>query len=156
MRSLWRCSRWGRRFANTSQSHACSRYKLAEHLAGKSREVIALHRRFASMVRTCGPVKIVPEKTCIAFQVRMSFPAVSLKKRLLDGHVGVARGLEDPRFRAMQMISPRNDVHQFRIQTLDQLDDRVGKWLREAYAVGEQRHLRTRGPAHRATVSPNS
>ena len=153
-RSLWRCPRCGRRFANVNQSHACGRYTLPEHLAGKSPDVIALYRRFASMVRTCGPVTVVPEKTRIAFQVRMSFAAVMLKEHWLDGHVVLARRLEDPRFRAIQTISPGNHVHQFRIETPDQLDDRVSEWLLEAYAVGEQRHLRTRGPARSAALSP--
>jgi len=67
---------------------------------------------------------VVPEKTRIAFQVRMTL------------------------LRAIQTISPGNNVHQFRIETPDQLDDRVSEWLREAYAVGQQQHLRTRrGPA---------
>ena len=144
MRSLWRCPRCGRRFANLNQSHTCARHTLTEHLAGKSPEVVALYRRFATMVRSCGPVTVIPEKTRIAFQVRMSFAAVMLKRRWLDGHVVLARRLEDPRFRAIQTISPGNHVHQFRIETPDQLDDRVSQWLREAYAVGEQRHLRTR------------
>lgn len=153
MRSLWRCPRCGRRFANLNQSHACGRTTLREHLAGKSPEVIALYRRFASMVRTCGPVTIVPEKTRIAFQVRMSFAALMLKKRWLDGHVVLARRLEDPRFRAIQTISPGNHVHQFRIETPDQLDDRVEAWLHEAYAVGKQEHLRM-GKGLRPSASP--
>lgn len=145
---LWRCPRCKRRFANANQSHACGRYTLAEHLAGKSPAVIALYRRFAKMVRACGPVTVVPEKTRIAFQVRMSFAAVVLKRKWLDGHVVLARRLEDQRFRSIQTFSPRNHVHQFRIETPDQLDDRVSQWLREAYAVGEQQHLQSRkGPA---------
>jgi hypothetical protein len=118
-------------------------------------------RRFARKAGTCGPVTVVPEKTRIAFQVRMSFAAVMLKKRRLDGHVVLARRLEDPRFRAIQTISPGNHVHQFRIETPDQLDDRVREWLCEAYAVGEQRHLRAgegppraRGPTRRSTRRP--
>ncbi len=143
----------GRRFANLNQSHACGRTTLREHLAGKSPEVIAIYRRFARLVRTCRPVKIVPEKTRIAFQVRMSFAAVMLKKRWLDGHVVLAQRLEDPRFRAIQTISPGNHVHRFRIETADQLDDRVGQWLREAYAVGEQRRVR-RAAAPAPSVRP--
>jgi hypothetical protein len=111
-----------------------------EHLAGKSPEVVALYKRFARMVRACGPVTVVPEKTRIAFQVRMSFAAVMLKRRWLDGHVVLARRLTDSRFRGIQTISPKNHVHQFRIASPDQLDDRLEAWLREAYAVGEQRH----------------
>lgn len=138
---LWRCPRCGRRFANVNQSHACGRHTLQDHLAGKRPEVIRLYRRFAKMARACGPVTILPEKTRIAFQVRMSFAAVTLRQRWLDGHVVLARRLEDPRFRAIQTISPRNHVHQFRFRLEEELDDGVAGWLREAYAVGEQRHL---------------
>ena len=103
--------------------------------------MIALYRRFARMVRRCGPVTVVPEKSRIAFQVRMSFAAVTLKRRWLDGHVVLARRLDDRRFRAIQTISRKNHVRLLRIETPDELDDRVREWLREAYAVGEQRHL---------------
>lgn len=83
----------------------------------------------------------------------MTFAAVMLKERWVDGHVVLARRLEDPRFRTIQRISPGNHVHQFRIETPDQLDDRVSEWLREAYAVGQQRHLRkATGPNPRATL----
>jgi hypothetical protein len=144
---LWRCPRCDRRFANSNQSHACARYTLRAHLAGKSPEVIALYRDFAAMVRDCGAVTIVPEKTRIAFQVRMSFAAVTLRQRWLDGHVVLAGRLEDPRFRAIQTISPGNHVHQFRIHSAAELDAQVAGWLREAYAVGQQLHLSRRRPS---------
>ena len=115
-RSLWRCPRCSRRFANVNQSRACGRYTLSAPRR-EIADVIALYRRFAGMVPGCGPVTIVREKTRIAFQVRMSFAAAMLKQRWLDGHVVLARRLEDPRFRVIQTISPRNHVHQFRIQT---------------------------------------
>jgi hypothetical protein len=99
------------------------------------------------MVRACGPITIVPEKTRIAFQVQMSFAAVSLRQRWLDGHVVLARRLEDRRFRAIQTISPGNHVHRFRIQSAAELDAGVAGWLREAYAVGRQLHLSRRRPA---------
>lgn len=77
----------------------------------------------------------------IAFQVRMSFAAVMLKRRWLDGHVVLARRSADSRFRSIHTISPGNHVHQFRIESPDQLDDRLQAWLREAYSVGDQRYL---------------
>jgi len=71
---------------------------LRQHLAGKSPLAIALFRRFAKLVKRCGPVRVVPEKTRIAFQVRMSFAAVSLRQDRIVGHVVLARRLEKPRF----------------------------------------------------------
>src|ERR687895_620442 len=89
-----------------------------------------------------GPVTVLPERTRIALQVRMSFAAVVLRRRWVDGHVVLARRLEHPRFRRVETFSPRNHLHQFRLERLEEVDDEVAAWLAEAYRVGEQRHLR--------------
>jgi hypothetical protein len=46
-----------------------------------------------------------------------------------------------PRFRKIYEVSPRNQVHEFRLHSKAEVDDEVVDWLREAYAVGEQKHL---------------
>jgi hypothetical protein len=92
-------------------------------------------------IRRIGPVRILPEKTRIAFQVRMSFAQVTPKSKWLDGHVVLARRFEHPRFRRIQTISPRNHVHSFRITSPSDIDAEFTSWLAEAYSVGEQRHL---------------
>jgi len=43
-------------------------------------------------------VRVLPEKTRIAFQVRMSSAQVTPRQRWLDGHVVLACRLEHPRF----------------------------------------------------------
>jgi len=103
---LWECPKCGRGFVNRNQSHSCSRHSLRQHLAGKSPLAVALFRRFAKLVKRCGPVRVVPEKTRIAFQVRMSFAAVSLRQDRIVGHVVLARRLEKPRFTKIEYISP--------------------------------------------------
>ncbi len=140
-RPLWTCPQCNRRFANQNQSHACGRYTLAEHLEGKSPEVLALYSRLEELVQSLGPVIVLPEKTRIAFQVRMSFAAVRVQQRWIDGHVVLARRLESPRFRRIEFISPRNHVHHFRIISPDEIDGEFATWFTEAYQVGEQRHL---------------
>ena len=92
-------------------------------------------------IRAIGPVRVLPEKTRIAFQVRMSFAQVTPRQRWLDGHVVLARRVEHPRFRQVQTFSPRNHMHVFRLTSPDQVDAEFRDWLREAYQVGEQRHL---------------
>jgi hypothetical protein len=138
---LWKCPKCARLFANRNQSHFCSHYTLREHLAGKSPPVIALFRDFARLVKSCGPVRVVPEKTRIAFQVRMSFAAVSLRRDRIVGHVVLARRLQNPRFTKIEYISPRNHLHFFCFYSREELDREVLAWLLEAYGVGQQRHL---------------
>ena len=138
---LWRCPRCARRFANRNQPHSCGRHTLGEHLAGKPPHVIALFRAFVRLVRRCGRIVVIPEKTRIAFQARMSFAAVGLRREKMVGHVVLARRLESPRFTKIESISPRNHVHSFAFRSTEELDDEVLAWLREAYSVGMRHHL---------------
>ena len=92
-------------------------------------------------IRAIGPVEVLPEKTRIAFHVRMSFAQVTPRRKWLDGHIVLARRLDSPRFRSVQTFSPRNHLHTFRLETPSDIDDEFRRWLAEAYAVGEQKHL---------------
>jgi hypothetical protein len=138
---MWTCPRCGRSFANRNQQHACGPLDLDRHLAGRDPEVVAIFERLVELAERNGPVTVLPERTRIAFQVRMSFAAFSLRRRWVDGHVVLARRLEHPRFRKVETFSPRNHLHQFRLERLEEVDEEVAAWLAEAYRVGEQRHL---------------
>ena len=138
---MWRCPKCKRQFANTHQSHACGRHSLHAHFDGKSPHIRAIYDAFVAALSAIGPVTILPEKTRVAFQVRMSFAQLTPRRNWVDGHVVLARRLEHPRFRSVQTFSPRNHLHVFRLASVDEIDDEVRAWLKEAYAVGEQRHL---------------
>ncbi len=125
--------------------HSCGRYSVGKFLAGKSRQAIALYEHFSALVSDCGPVQIAPAKTRIGFQVRMIFAAVNkLSDHGLDAHVVLTRRLESPRFRRIETMTPKCYVHHFRIGSLDELDEEVRSWLREANQVGTQEHLSRR------------
>jgi hypothetical protein len=154
MRPLWRCPKCGRSFANRNQSHSCSDVRLEAHFAGRDPAVVATFNRLREVAERSGPVTVLPEKTRIAFQVRMSFAAFTLRRRWVDGHVVLARRLDSPRFRRIDLISPLNQVHVFRLADPSEVDEEVERWLAEAYSVGEQRHItRGRGSARRPAGS---
>src|ERR1051325_3546396 len=88
---LWRCPECGRGFANRNQRHSCSDVSLDSHFAGKSEQVRDLFDALVKMIKACGPLKVLPEKTRIAFQVRMSFIAVQVRRDYLIGHFVFAR-----------------------------------------------------------------
>jgi hypothetical protein len=142
---LWRCERCGREFANRNQSHACGRDDLDHHFTGKPPKIRALFDAVVAAIQDIGPVEVLPEKTRIAFHVRMSFAQVTPRRAWLDGHIVLARRLESPRFRSVQTFSPRNHLHAFRLETVEDIDDEFRGWLAESYAVGEQKHL-AKGP----------
>src|SRR3954470_7330736 len=138
---LWSCPKCGRVFANRHQSPACGRHSLDAHFAGKSAEIRAMYDAVVAMIEDIGPVLVLPEKTRIAFQVRMSFAQLTPRQGWIDGHVVLARRLEHPRFRKIESFSPRNHMHVFRLTRLQDVDAELREWLAEAYRVGEQRHL---------------
>jgi hypothetical protein len=146
---LWLCPRCGREFANRNQTHSCGRHELDAHFRGKPAAIRELFDAVVAAVEACGPVKILPEKTRIAFQVRMSFAQVTPRARWIDGHVVLARRLEHPRFRRIETLSPRSHVHHFRLTSKSDVDAELAAWFREAYAVGEQRHLERTPQARR-------
>ncbi len=141
-RALWKCPQCKRQFANRNQSHFCGKHDLERHFGGKAKEIRDIYRAVLRAIRQCGPVRVLPEKTRIAFQVRMSFAQLTPRSKWVDGHVVLARRLEQPRFRKIETISPRNHVHHFRLTSATEVDEQVLRWLQAAYAVGEQRHLR--------------
>ncbi len=143
MQALWTCPKCGRAFANRNQFHFCSNVRLEDHFVGRDPQVIATFDALLAAAQKSGAVKVLPEKTRIAFQLRMSFAAFSMRRHWVDGHVVLARRLESPRFRRIDVISPRNQVHVFRLQEPSEVDDEVERWLHEAYSVGEQKHLKT-------------
>jgi Domain of unknown function (DUF5655) len=139
---LWRCPKCGRRFANKNQSHFCSDVQLESHFEGKPPETRRLYEAFLAAVRSHGPVLVLPEKTRIAFQVRISFAALMTRRGYLRGHLVLAERRESPCFCKIESISPRNHVHAFELRDTVQLQGDMGNYIGEAYRVGCQEHLR--------------
>jgi len=143
---LWECPQCHRTFANRNQTHTCGLYTLESHFKHKSPRIRFLFDVFLDAVNSIGPVVVLPEKTRIAFHVRMSFAQVTPRQNWLDGHLVLARRLDNLRFRSIQTFSARNHVHNFRLMRHSDVDDEFREWLAEAYAVGEQKHLEPRKP----------
>ena len=137
---LWRCDACGRGFANRNQSHACARHDLEHHFAGKPAQVREIYESFLAMLERFGPVTVLPEKTRIAFQVRMSFAQLTVRRQWVLGHLVLPRRIEDPRFTKVESFSPRNHAHHFRLDSADDVEA-LRDFAREAYAVGRQEHL---------------
>jgi hypothetical protein len=85
--SLWRCAKCGREFANRNQSQACGAYDLTSHFRNKPPKIRELFDRVVALIEALGPVRVLPEKTRMVFQVRMSFAQITPRRRWLDGHV---------------------------------------------------------------------
>jgi hypothetical protein len=139
---LWLCAGCGRSFANRNQTHSCGRHGLEAHFEGKPAAIRGLFDAFVERLGEIGPFEILPEKTRIAFHVRMSFAQLAPKRDWIDGHLVLAAPSPRPFVRRIESFSPRNHVHHFRIGSESDLSPEFLALLSEAYAVGRQEHLR--------------
>ncbi len=142
-RALWTCPRCGNAFVNRNQYHSCGRLDPSVPFAGKPGRIRELFERFRGMVEACGPVTLVPYRDRIGFMVRVRFAGAVPKARWLDIGFWLPRRIESPRFRRIETLYPDVHIHLLRVTEPDQLDPEVAGWLREAYAVGCQEHLRS-------------
>jgi len=136
---MWTCPDCGREFANRNQTHTCAQlHDLAWHLDGKPPEIAEIVGLVIACAQDCGEVTVLPEKTRIALAARMSFAALMPRRRWVDGHVVLARRLDDARFTRIETYSPRNHLHAFRLRSVDEVDARFRGWMREAYEAGRK------------------
>ena len=138
---LWHCPECGEAFTTRNQWHSCGSFDLEPHFERAKPHVRELYDRFVAIVTACGPVRIIPQKTRIAFQVRMRFAALMPQRNAIKGHLVLSRRHEDPCFESVESYSARNHVHVFRLEGLDDFTDVLKERIRDAYCVGEQRHL---------------
>ena len=139
--ALWPCPTCGRTFANRNQSHTCAPLgDLDRHFANSIPAVRATFDRVLAVLADVGPVAVLSETTRIALHVRMSFAAFMPRRSWLNGHLVLARRIDSPRFGKVEVYSPLNVLHAFRLNSPEQVDDEFASWLIEAYRVGEQRH----------------
>jgi hypothetical protein len=140
---LWNCPKCGARFVTANIWHSCGRYSLKDLFAKSEPNVRRAFRKFARMVRTCGPVTMIPQKTRVVFMTRVRFVAVYPRKRSMEIGIELSERHPNARFHKIETYSRQMHGHYLRIESGDQLDSQVQRWLRESYAVGTQKNLRS-------------
>ncbi len=145
MNPLWTCSACGRSFANRNQAHTCAALDLEHHFVGRDAKLRELYAAFLAALRKFGPVTVLPEKTRIAFQTRISFAQLTPRKSYFVGHLVLAQATPSPLFFKIETFSPRNHVHHFKLVSVAQAEaPEFASLLAQAYSVGEQLHLGSR------------
>jgi hypothetical protein len=148
-RPLWKCPKCGARLVTARMWHSCGRYKLSELFARSDIGVRRAFRKLARMVRACGPVTMLPQKTRVVFMTRVRFVAVYPRKRSLEIGIELPERRPHPRFHKIESYTRHMHGHYLRIERADQLDAQVQLWLRASYRLGAQKSPR---PAHRRAI----
>jgi hypothetical protein len=144
LRPLWRCPECGEKFVTKNLWHSCGKHTLEELFARSEPQVLRLFKKFAKMVRACGPVRMIPQKTRVVFQVRVRFAGAYPRKSYFLAGFALPYRAEDPRFVKIENYAPHFQGHLFRVASEADLDSKVQRWLKESYRVGAQDFLTKR------------
>lgn len=129
--TLWRCPKCGHRFVTRNLWHACGRYRLEDHFAGKAPVLRATFRRWR-----------------IVIQARVRFAGAVIRRDWVDAALWLRRRVKHPRvFRTEDFGRLGYGIH-FRLTKPSEIDRDLRALVREAYAAAVVRP-RSRAPAGR-------
>jgi hypothetical protein len=104
--------------------------------------MLPLFHKFAAVVRKCGPVTMIPQKTRVVFMQRVRFVAVYPRKEYLLAGIVLTSRQPHPRFRKIESVYPGAHVHTVRLESFADLDGELAGWLSESYrSYGRQERL---------------
>ena len=138
LKPLWRCPQCGAQFVTANIWHSCGKYSLDDLFARSEPQVLKLFRKFAKLVRACGPVTMIPQKTRVVFQVRVRFAGCYPRKKYLVCAIALRQQLKSSRFIRTEKFGNRFVGHYFNVQSEADLDAELQSWLHQAYEVGAQ------------------
>jgi hypothetical protein len=121
--------------------HSCGKFTLEALFARSEPHIAKIFRKFAQLVRSNGPAHMIPQKTRVVFQTRMRFAGAMPRKSHLLCTFALTREVKSRRFQKVEKFSPRCYGYYLPVRCESELDAEVGAWLKEAYAVGQQKHL---------------
>lgn len=93
------------------------------------------------LVRSIGPVTIIPQKARVAFQVRTRFVSAYPRKSHLLVGFDFARKVSSPRFHKIEQYGRHTFTHYLRVEKEEDFDEELIGWIRESYQVGQQMHV---------------
>lgn len=134
--SLWTCPNCGRQFGARDKLHACGRYDVDTHFAGKDPIARALFDHLFAALNQFGPATAHATKTRIVFQAETQFAAVIVRRRWLEGYLWLKRRAAHPLIRRVEMQVFRDYGHVFRLTRPEDLDEGLLALLQEAYVLG--------------------
>ena len=121
--------------------HSCGKHTVKDLFSRSEPQVLKLFEKFAGMVRRCGPVTMIPQKTRVVFMVRVRFAGAYRRKRFMLVGFALPRRLNSPRIKRIDEYAPHFIGHMMEIHSEEELDGELQGWLRESFAVGGQKFL---------------
>jgi len=119
-------------------------WTIEDHVRGKPELPVKLFHEFVAIIRELGPFSTSVTKTTVTFKgTRRGFAGARPTKRGIRGYLDLQRAVEDVRIHGASPYTKRLFVNHYLISSPDELDEVFKEWVREAYEVGNGKHLRS-------------
>jgi hypothetical protein len=141
-RPLWHCPKCGARLVTRNLWHSCGRYSLEVLFSGSAPGILAVARKYVTLLESLGDVQVLPQKTRLVAVAHVRFAGLYPRKdHFLAGFV-LHRWLANRRIVKTVDYGPRWRAHYVRITSAADLDDELRAWLQESHnVVGMQSDL---------------
>jgi hypothetical protein len=87
-----------------------------------------------AVARACGPVTVYAQKTRIVLQARVRFASVVVRGEWLDAGLWLRHRVKHPRVQRIEDFGRLGYGVHFRLRNPGDIDGRIIKFVREAYA----------------------
>jgi len=106
------------------------------HLMNASPAVRELYSRYVELIKSYGPVSIIPTESRIDFQARTIFSSVSIRLESLEIQLILPRIVQDERIIRVDTIAADKYSHLVMVDKLDDYDAKFNAWLGDSYNQG--------------------
>lgn len=110
-------------------------YTVQDHLTGKEPIVTEIYERLITELREFGDIKIEPKKTSIHLGNRFGFAGVYTRKDYINLELHLNYRLTSERVSKVEQASANRFHHTIRLSHVNDIDEELLSWLKEAYEL---------------------
>ncbi len=130
---MWTCPDCKSVFKNKNQSHSCGTFSIETVFEKYPLKTYALFERLLEEVVKFGEMNIRPVKNGVMFSVKTTFLALKPHSSYLAVEFSGEKKIDEFPIEKCVAISKTEFAHFLRIQELDEIDQQLINWLKEAY-----------------------
>src|SRR5215218_8056871 len=108
-------------------------YFVNDHFVNKDPVVRTLYNQLVALLRTFGPVQEDPKKTSIHLNRKSALAGVEARRDALLLNIKSDHLIKSPRIEKAEQISAKRFHHKVRISSVNDFDEELTSWLKEAY-----------------------
>ena len=105
------------------------------HFEAKEPGVKDIYNRLLTSLKKLGPVKEAAKKSSIHLENKSGFAGVHPRKTYINLVIRTSYKIDSPRVQKSEQVSKNRFHHTLKLETVDDIDDELLGWLKEAYQL---------------------